>query len=89
MRPLAHAGEFGVGDVVLGDDVGDQRAHAEEPGADADQHQRRRRQDGVVQDRKDEFRASSPGRTFMAKPPLIGRTGHTKPKMITSRKATM
>ena len=30
-----------------------------------------------------------PGRTFMLKPPLIGSTGHKKPKMMTIRKATI
>ena len=56
MRPPADAAEFGVDDVVLGDDVGDQRAHAHEPAADADQHQRQRRQDRVQQHAGDEAR---------------------------------
>ena len=42
MRRRLDAAELGIGDVVLGDDVGDQRAHAHEPAADADQHQRQR-----------------------------------------------
>jgi hypothetical protein len=49
-----NAAEFGVGDIVLGDDVGNQRAHAHEPAADPDQHQRQRRQDGVQQHTADE-----------------------------------
>ncbi len=54
MRGRADAAEFGIGDVVLGDDVGHQRAHAHEPAADADQHQRQRRQDRVQQHAGDE-----------------------------------
>ena len=59
MRAPADAAEFGVGDVVLGDDVGDQRAHAHEPAADADQHQRQRRQDRVQQHAGDEARVEA------------------------------
>ena len=54
MRPALDAAELGIDDVVLGDDVGDQRAHAHEPAAEPDQHQRQHRQDGVLQHAADE-----------------------------------
>ena len=54
MRGRADAAEFGIGDVVLGDDVGHQRAHPHEPAADADQHQGQRGQDRVQQHAGDE-----------------------------------
>ena len=53
------AGELGVDDVVLAHDVGDQRAHAEKPAAEPDQHQRQRRQDRMLEDAQDEGRVEA------------------------------
>ena len=57
MRPRFDAAQLGIGDVVLGDDVGDQRAHAHEPAAQPDQRQRADRQDGVAEQAADELPA--------------------------------
>src|SRR5271165_5449256 len=43
------AAEFGVGDIVFRNDIGDERAHADEPGARTDEHQREDRQEGVLE----------------------------------------
>ena len=49
-----HTGELGVGHIVLGDDVRDQRPHAQEPGPEPDDDERRDRQDRMLDDREDE-----------------------------------
>ena len=59
MRRAVHAGQLGVGDVVVGHDVGHQRSHAHEPAAQPDQDQRQHRQDGVLQHAGDERKVES------------------------------
>ena len=76
MRRARDATELGIDDVVLGDDVGDQRAHAEKPAAEPDQHQRQRRQDRMPEHAEHEGRGSSPAPGSCSLPPVIGSTGH-------------
>ena len=56
---------LGVGHVVLGDDVGDQGAHAHEPAADADQDQGQRGQDRVLEHAEDELGTEAAGHVHL------------------------
>ena len=76
MRPALDAAELGIDDVVLGDDVGDQRAHAHEPAAEPDQHQRQRPAGCEWLSTLPMKSQLQPRGMFICEPPLIGSTGH-------------